>query len=61
MDYLIVMGLDNAAFADDDQEGNEIARILRKLADRCESQGGACVGLLTDINGNRVGHTTTTP
>lgn len=45
----------NAAFDDDNGgAGAEIARILRKLADRVESDGYMS-GTVSDINGNRVG------
>jgi len=50
------IGVDNAAFADDDLE-IEVARILRELADRVDP--GRLVPeepiRLSDINGNRVG------
>jgi hypothetical protein len=47
----------NAAF-EDDNLGFEIARILRKLADRIENDGVGCLDMgLYDINGNKVGST----
>jgi hypothetical protein len=46
---------DNAAFEGDDN-GTELARILRKLAVVLEDMGtGPDSGQLYDINGNRVG------
>ena len=46
---------ENAAF---DQEGQEVARILRDLADRLENLGKLqeCQLPLRDINGNNVGY-----
>lgn len=52
MTYRIEIKTDNAAFEDD--PGYEVARILRKLADRVESEGLDQVRLM-DINGNCVG------
>lgn len=49
---VISMLTENAAF-DEGNEEYEVARILRKLADRLES--GARPEVLMDINGNRVG------
>lgn len=48
---------DNAAF-EDAGAGHEVARILRKLADKIEQWPGANEWhlALLDINGNRVGH-----
>lgn len=43
---------DNAAF-DDGNCPNEIARILRDIADKVEA--GAIAGTTCDINGNRLG------
>jgi hypothetical protein len=54
MDYIIRINADNAAF--DDAPGFEVARILRRLADKVE--GGQQAGFLYDINGNTVGHLT---
>lgn len=48
----------NAAFADGDH-GPELARILRRIADRLESAGSIPDGIdgnVTDINGNRCGY-----
>ena len=45
---------DNEAFADGNA-GNEVARILRELAEHVsDSRDGS--GTLRDFNGNRVGH-----
>jgi hypothetical protein len=48
------MKTDNAAF---EAGGDEIASILRKLADRVDSHlyPGAAAGILHDTNGNDVG------
>ena len=56
MECIIRIGLENAAF-DDGNEGAELARILRKLADSIESAGEAprCFEKIRDINGNTVG------
>lgn len=51
--YSITIKTDNAAFADD--PAPEIARILRRLADRLEADGVAPERVLFDVNGNRVG------
>ena len=53
MDITIYMETDNAAFQDEG-DATEVARILRKLADRIES-GGLGDFALKDINGNTVG------
>ena len=53
--FTVSVDTGNAAF-DDGEEGAELARILRDLADRIESR--ACVSgsfRLFDINGNPVG------
>ena len=48
------MKTDNAAFGEDRlDEGAEIARILREIADRVEQ--GDNHGICMDINGNKVG------
>ena len=56
MEFIIRIALENAAFADG-EEGAELARILRKLADRIESAGEAprCFENIRDVNGNTVG------
>jgi hypothetical protein len=47
--------MDNAAFGDCDQEAaEELARILRKVANRIESNPIE-PGAIMDINGNKVG------
>jgi hypothetical protein len=48
----IQFSTDNAAFEDNGRE-EEIARILRRIADKIES--GAVAGTARDSNGNRVG------
>ena len=49
-------GIENSAF---DHPGEELARILRKLADRVESWEGSISDdfhdLIMDANGNKVG------
>ena len=56
MKFIIRIDLENAAFADGD-EGAELARILRKMADSIESAGEAprCFENVRDVNGNTVG------
>ena len=51
----IKINTENQAF---DQEGQEVARILRGLADRLENLGKLqeCQLPLRDINGNNVGY-----
>jgi hypothetical protein len=49
--YRIEINTDNAAF--EDNEGEEVARILRRLANEIES--GLTDVNLRDINGNLVG------
>lgn len=44
--------MDNAAFADNP---NELARILRDLADNLEAGNGTDGANLRDLNGNKVG------
>ena len=55
--YRIQIGLENVAFTETPgDEGIEIARILRKIADRCFDSGIAeDISVLLDCNGNRVG------
>ena len=59
MKYKLEMVLDNAAFRNDDGSINagEIARVLRGEADELERSDLNCgdLGVLHDINGNRVG------
>ena len=50
--FVLKVETENTAF-EDAGEGVELARILRKAADRVET--GAISGPLMDINGNRVG------
>jgi len=54
----IKIDTNNAAFADGGQ--NEIARILRELADKVEERGtpGGTKAAIMDINGNKVGYFT---
>ncbi len=54
MRFEIYINSDNAAFADD--PGPELARILRKEADKLEDWC-ECSETLYDINGNAVGTT----
>ena len=54
MKFKLNIKSDNAAFADDGNDGkNEVARILREIADKLEAGGGR--GHCIDINGNKVG------
>ena len=52
--YRILILMDNDAFQDGN-EGAEVARILRKLADHAEADGSAEYVRLFDANGNHVG------
>ena len=56
MKFIIRIDMVNAAFVDGN-EGAELARILRKLADSIESAGEAprCFENIRDVNGNTVG------
>jgi hypothetical protein len=57
--YVIRICTDNEAFQHGDI-GNEVARILRKLADKVEANDAALPDShLTDINGNSVGSAVT--
>ena len=67
MDHVLDLTLcvDNAAFGDTyEEQAAEVARILRKLANRLESNPSYLdptsgrLACLNDINGNRVGHLT---
>lgn len=51
MKFTLEIACDNAAFEDDATE--EIARILRELADDLDA--GHSTAVLRDANGNRVG------
>jgi hypothetical protein len=55
--FTVKMDCDNAAFGEDDWERTlEIARILRKIADKVEAgQGMAVWETILDANGNDVG------
>jgi hypothetical protein len=55
MKTIIKVNMDNAAFTD--EEGTELARILRKLADNIDGGGLDELSnkLLKDINGNTCG------
>lgn len=55
MMFKLHIDTDNAAF-EDGNKGAEVARILRGLADKVESEGLQwCYQNLRDINGNIVG------
>ena len=56
--FTLTIKTDNAAFADDPRP--EVARILRKLADRVDDETGDTSWSVRDINGNTVGHWTLT-
>lgn len=72
MKFIIEINTDSAAFNTIEDEtflgadGTEVAAILRSVADRVESTrlgkgaGGPLLGVVRDINGNRVGHWRTT-
>lgn len=51
----ITIDTGNAAF--EDFGGSEVARILRKLADRYDDEGLHVFAALHDVNGNKVGET----
>lgn len=55
MKYEVHIGMDNAAF--EDAPGDELARILRYLADQLDARPGLLSEpvRLYDVNGNRVG------
>jgi hypothetical protein len=55
MKLRIEIKMDNAAFCDEDgnYQSYELARILRKLADRADELDNLPI---MDINGNRCGH-----
>lgn len=54
MSFKLKIKTDNAAFAEDGNGGkNEVARILREIAEKLEA--GYDVGSARDINGNKVG------
>lgn len=62
MEFLISITTDNAAFevegAEECADGQEVARILRKLADEVQKRGEVDRGhswTLMDSNGNKVG------
>jgi hypothetical protein len=56
MKFTLTIDCGNAAFEDSNDVG-EVARILRKLANKLEGMGAASDGehRLYDINGNKVG------
>lgn len=56
MNFHLTINCENAAFGDGNA-GNEVARILRHLADRVENSdlAGGDEFRLMDFNGNRVG------
>jgi hypothetical protein len=54
MSFKLKIATDNAAFAEDGNDGkNELARILREIAEKLES--GYDCGSARDGNGNKVG------
>jgi hypothetical protein len=54
MSFKLKIKTDNAAFTEDGNDGkNEVARILREIADKLEQ--GYEVGSPRDYNGNKVG------
>lgn len=66
MKFLLEIDCDNAAFLNDDYSapanGQELARILRDLADKVEDFDDVSDfdRVLYDVNGNRVGKVTVT-
>lgn len=55
MKFQVVIDVENAAF-ELENRGNELARILRQVADKVEAASqGRSMGDLRDINGNWVG------
>lgn len=50
--FTVTMSTDNAAFTEGDAPG-EVARILRRIANRLEN--GDTEGKCVDVNGNAVG------
>lgn len=55
MRFNLSMRVDNAAFSED--MNNEIARILRKIADKVEASGKSIYWYqdIFDVNGNNIG------
>jgi hypothetical protein len=54
MSFKLKIATDNAAFTEDGNDGrNEVARILREIAEKLESSFDC--GTARDINGNKVG------
>lgn len=57
MKFRVVINCDNAAFAEDEETRHaEVARILRRIAERVGTL--AVSGPAMDLNGNRVGEYT---
>lgn len=56
MRFNLTINTDSAAF--DDDCGNEIARILREVADRMEEDSAVIRGIIRDFNGNKCGEYT---
>ena len=55
MKFQVVIDVENAAF-DGQSRGGELARILRKLAEKlADAPNGNIAGRLDDVNGNEVG------
>lgn len=58
MKFLLTINMDNAAFAEDEGGGIELARILREVADRVDGRIGpeaGSYGGVRDTNGNKCG------
>ena len=58
MKFIVEIDCDNAAFMNDDSapvNGQELARILRDIADKAENGQNVDGITLRDINGNSVG------
>ena len=58
METWIKIEMDNSAFVDNDNQGSEVARILRKLAGYIDGHSHFSPGhdqALRDYNGNEVG------
>lgn len=61
MKLTVAIASDNAAFDDGTGGADELARILRKLADDLENDPSAGTSRLYDLNGNLVGAATFKP
>jgi hypothetical protein len=53
--FKLEIDMSNAAFQDDYGPGDEVSRILKELAERCDGIGFLLPLSLYDINGAKVG------